>query len=35
MAYMDHKAFAAYLKQQDAMARSMVDSLGLWVAPRK
>ena len=35
MAYMDHKTFAEYLKQQDAMIRSLVDSLGLWVAPRK
>jgi tripartite-type tricarboxylate transporter receptor subunit TctC len=35
MAYMDHKTFAEYLKQQDNMIRALVDSLGLWVAPRK
>lgn len=35
MAYMDHKTFAVYLKQQDSMIRNLVDSLGLWVAPRK
>lgn len=35
MAYMNHKTFAEYLKQQDALIRTLVDSLGLWVAPRK
>jgi tripartite-type tricarboxylate transporter receptor subunit TctC len=35
MSYMNHRAFADYLKQQDAMIRTLVDSLGLWVAPRK
>jgi tripartite-type tricarboxylate transporter receptor subunit TctC len=35
MAYMNHRAFADYLKQQDAMVRTLVDSLGLWMAPRK
>jgi len=35
MAYMNHRAFADYLKQQDAMVRTLVDSLGLWLAPRK
>lgn len=35
MAYMDHKTFGVYLKQQDTMIRGLVDSLGLWVAPRK
>ena len=35
MAYMNHRAFADYLKQQDTMVRTLVDSLGLWLAPRK
>jgi hypothetical protein len=35
MAYMNHRAFADYLKQQDAMVRTLFDKLGLWMAPRK
>lgn len=35
MAYMNHKTFAEYLKDQDAQIRTLVDSLGLWLAPRK
>jgi tripartite-type tricarboxylate transporter receptor subunit TctC len=35
IAYMNHRAFVEFLKQQDASIRTLVDSLGLWVAPRK
>ncbi len=35
ISYLDHKAVADFLKQQDNMARGLVDSMGLWAAPRK
>jgi tripartite-type tricarboxylate transporter receptor subunit TctC len=35
MVYQDHKTFAEWLKPHDAQIRSLVDSLGLWAAPRK
>ena len=35
MAYQNHKTFAQWLKQHDAEIRSLVESLGLLVAPRK
>ena len=35
MAYQNHKTFAQWLNQHDAEIRSLVESLGLLVAPRK
>ena len=35
MSYQNHKTFAEWLKPHDVETRSLVDSLGLWVAPRK
>ncbi len=35
MAYQDHKTYTEWLKPHDVYIRSLVESLGLWAAPRK
>jgi tripartite-type tricarboxylate transporter receptor subunit TctC len=35
IAYQDHKTYTEWLKPHDAYIRSLVESLGLWAAPRK